>query len=68
MPHVFHDQATGNAEIVFDENTAPIRINGISRHRLNDHLWAHDLVLGPTSHWQLVGDRHRHGLDRMADS
>lgn len=61
--HVFHDPTTGNAEIVLGDNTAPIHINGISRQRLVEHLWGHDVVLASTSHWQVIGGRHRHGLD-----
>lgn len=61
--HVYHDLTTGNAEIVINETTAPICVDGVSQHQLINRLWAHELVLGSTSHWQVIGGRRRHGLD-----
>jgi len=66
--HVFHDRDTGDAEIVIDDETTPIHVNGVSQPQLIQRLWAHDLILGSTSHWQAIGGRHRHGLDRAPTS
>lgn len=63
--HVTHDRAARTAEIVLDKGE-PVTIHDVSQHQIVAALWERHLVLGPTSHWLPIGNRHRHGIDHAA--